>query len=73
MLIDTSGLLAALLVDQDHHAGGARAQTAATGPVTIPPFVLAELDHLTGRLAGVDAQPAPPLAGNTLRLLPADG
>lgn len=56
MLIDTSGLLAAMFDDQNRHRDCAKALLAATGPLTISPFVLAELDYLVGKLAGVPAQ-----------------
>lgn len=56
MLIDTSGLLAALFADQRRHEECAAALLAAGRPLVISPFVLAELDYLIGKLAGVDAQ-----------------
>jgi predicted nucleic acid-binding protein len=52
ILIDTSGLLAALFVDQRHHAECARVLTATEGPLILSPFVLAELDYLVAKLAG---------------------
>lgn len=56
VLIDTSGLLAALFADQDGHRECAAALLAADGPLVLSPFVLAELDYLIGRLDGVDSQ-----------------
>lgn len=56
MLIDTGGLLSALFPDQHHHRECAAALGAARGPLIVSPFVLAELDYLVGKLAGVDAQ-----------------
>lgn len=56
MLIDTSGLLAALFADQRHHQECAAALLSTGRPLVLSPFVLAELDYLVGKLAGVDAQ-----------------
>ena len=52
ILLDTSGLLAALFVDQRRHAECARVFTEAEGPLVLSPFVLAELDYLVAKLAG---------------------
>ena len=55
MIVDTSVLLAAFVPDQRMHEACAR--TLADGrPLVISPFVLAELDYLTARIAGVDAE-----------------
>ncbi len=62
MLLDTSGLLAALFPDQRQHDACAAALLAADGPLLLSPFVLAELDYLVVKLAGVSVE----------RLLPAD-
>jgi uncharacterized protein len=56
VLLDTGGLLAALFVDQNRHEECAAVLSAARGPFVLSPFVLAELDHLIGKLAGVEAQ-----------------
>ena len=56
MLLDTGGLLAALFADQRRHGECAAALRAARGPLVLSPFVLAELDYLIGKLAGVEAQ-----------------
>ena len=56
MLVDTSGLLGALFPDQTRHEQCARALQAASRPPLLSPFVLAELDHLILRLAGVNAE-----------------
>jgi predicted nucleic acid-binding protein len=56
LLLDTGGLLAALFPDQRHHEECAAALREARGPLVLSPFVLAELDYLIGKLAGVDAQ-----------------
>ncbi len=52
ILLDTSGLLAALFVDQRRHAECARVVSESTGPLVLSPFVLAELDYLVMKLAG---------------------
>ena len=55
MIADTSVLLAAFVPDQRMHEPCAR--TLGDGrPLVISPFVLAELDYLTARIAGVDAE-----------------
>ena len=46
MILDTSGLLAAVDGSQRHHAAAARVLREATGPLVLSPFVLAELDYL---------------------------
>jgi uncharacterized protein len=46
IVLDTSGLLAAIDGSQRHHAEAAAAIQAATGPFLLSPFVLAELDYL---------------------------
>jgi predicted nucleic acid-binding protein len=52
ILLDTSGLLAALFTDQRDHAACAGALLAARAPLVLSPFVLAELDYLVTKLAG---------------------
>lgn len=52
ILLDTSGLLAALFVDQRRHAECARVIAEAEGPLIVSPFVLAELDYLVAKFAG---------------------
>jgi hypothetical protein len=52
ILLDTSGLLAALFVDQRRHAECARVLAGSEGPLVLSPFVLAELDYLVAKLAG---------------------
>ena len=54
-LLDTSGLLAALFPDQKRHTEAASALKDACPPLMLSPFVLAELDYLVQRHAGVDA------------------
>lgn len=46
IVLDTSGLLAALDGSQSRHAAAAAALRAAAGPRLLSPFVLAELDSL---------------------------
>jgi predicted nucleic acid-binding protein len=49
ILVDTSGLLAAIDAGERNHAAAAAALTAAAGPMLLSPFVLAELDYLVRR------------------------
>lgn len=56
ILLDTSGLLAALDPDQDRHDAAAKALAAAPSPLLLSPIVLAELDFLVRREAGRAAQ-----------------
>jgi predicted nucleic acid-binding protein len=46
ILLDTSGLLAAIDSSQNQHAQAAAAVREAGGPLLLSPFVLAELDYL---------------------------
>lgn len=56
ILLDTSGLLAALDASQRKHAPCRAALEAAEGPLLLSPFVLAELDYLLLRHVGPHAQ-----------------
>ena len=56
ILLDTSGLLAALDASQRQHAPCRAALEAAKGPLLLSPFVLAELDYLLMRHVGAHAQ-----------------
>ena len=56
ILVDTSGLLAAMFADQTDHAACREALEEAEPPLILSPFVLAELDYLVLRNAGVDAE-----------------
>jgi hypothetical protein len=56
LLLDTSGLVAALFPDQDRHAECARALESARGALILSPFVLAELDYLVARFGGVSVE-----------------
>ena len=58
ILIDTSGLLAALFSDQNRHEECARALRESSPPRVVSPFVLAELDYLIAKYAGVPAEVA---------------
>jgi predicted nucleic acid-binding protein len=46
IILDTSGLLAAIDASQRHHVAAAAALRNAPPPWLLSPFVLAELDHL---------------------------
>ena len=56
ILLDTSGLLAALFDDQRHHEECAEVLRNAGGPLILSPFVLAETDYLIQKYAGVNAE-----------------
>lgn len=56
ILLDTSGILAALFADQNHHRECADALLNARPPRVISPFVLAETDHLIQKFGGVEAE-----------------
>ena len=56
ILLDTSGLLAAIDGGQRHHAAAARSLKAARAPLLLSPFVLAELDYLLATRVGLNAE-----------------
>ena len=56
ILLDTSGLLAAIDGSQRRHAECAALVVAASRPLLLSPFVLAELDYLIGKRIGPAAQ-----------------
>jgi predicted nucleic acid-binding protein len=56
ILLDTSGLLAAMFPDQNRHEECARALLEADPPRILSPFALAELDYLIVKYAGVHAE-----------------
>ncbi|HTD10093.1 MAG TPA: PIN domain-containing protein [Solirubrobacteraceae bacterium] len=56
ILLDTSGLLAALDASQSHHTAAAASLAAARPPLLLSPFVLAELDYLIATRVGADAR-----------------
>lgn len=58
ILLDTSGLLAALDSSQQSHGSAAASLAAARPPLLLSPFVLAELDYLLATRVGQDAQSA---------------
>ncbi|MYB04570.1 MAG: PIN domain-containing protein [Acidimicrobiaceae bacterium] len=55
MIVDTSLLLAAFVPDQRMHAECAQVLRTVR-PLVLSPLVLAELDYLTARIAGVSAE-----------------
>lgn len=58
IVLDTSGMLAALDSDQRSHAQAAACLAAATPPLLLSPFVLAELDYLLATRVSHAAQSA---------------
>lgn len=58
ILLDTSGLLAAIDSSQNHHAAAAEGLREARSPLILSPFVLAELDYLLTTRVGVEAEHA---------------
>ncbi len=58
ILLDTSGLLAAIDSSQNQHAEAAAALRTAGGPLLLSPFVLAELDYLLAARVSAKAQRA---------------
>lgn len=56
ILLDTSGLLAALDSAQRHHEESAASLLGAKPPLLLSPFVLAELDYLLARRVGEAAR-----------------
>ncbi len=55
ILLDTSGLLAALDSSQRQHGQAVSALRDARGPLVLSPFVLAELDYLLATRVGPSA------------------
>ena len=58
IILDTSGLLAALDASQRHHAAAVAALRKADPPWVLSPFVLAELDYLLAARVGESAERA---------------
>lgn len=56
ILLDTSGILAALFPDQKRHRECAQALLEASPPLIISPFVLAETDYLIQKFGGVEVE-----------------
>lgn len=71
MIIDTSALLSALFPDQRRHRECAEVLRSA-GRRVLSPFVLAEVDYLVRRHAGVDSEVAllDEVAGGAYELAP---
>ncbi len=75
IVLDTSGLLAAIDASQQHHAAAAGALLAATPPLLVSPFVLAELDYLLATRVSIEAELAflGEIARGAYRLEPLSG
>ena len=58
IILDTSGLLAAIDASQRHHAAARRALEEVPPPWLLSPFVLAELDYLLATRVGQAAERA---------------
>ena len=56
ILLDTSGLLSALFPDQRRHQECAGALRNARPPLLLSPFILAKMDDLIGKMAGVSIE-----------------
>lgn len=56
LLLDTSGILAALFEDQRHHEECAQVLRDTEGPLIVSPFVLAEASAIIRRHAGAAAE-----------------
>lgn len=56
ILVDTSGLWAAVDKSQPEHGAARRALDSATEPLILSPFVLGELDYMVARHVGVAGQ-----------------
>jgi predicted nucleic acid-binding protein len=74
ILLDTSGLLAAVDADERTHAAASDALVTSRPPRLLSPFVLAELDYLLATRVGSTAQIAllREVARGTYRLEPFD-
>ena len=58
LILDSSGLLAAIDAEQEGHREAKEALASAPGPLLISPFVLAELDYMVLRRYGRDEEAA---------------
>lgn len=58
ILLDTSGLLAAIDRSQHQHAEAAQALKEVRGPALLSPFVLAEIDYLLATRVSLAAEQA---------------
>jgi uncharacterized protein len=74
IVLDTSGLLAALDPDQRHHELASRVLQSDPGPFLLSPFILAELDYLLLTKVGARAERAllDEVAGGAYDLVPFD-
>jgi uncharacterized protein len=74
ILLDTSGLLAAIDGSQHDHAAAADVIRTSDGPLLLSPFVLAELDYLLATRISVVAELAflDQVASGAYRLEPMD-
>ena len=74
IVLDTSGLLAAIDASQRQHAEAAAVLRQAPGPLLLSPFVLAELDYLISTRVSSTAARAflDQVAGGVYRLEPMD-
>lgn len=74
IILDTSGLLAAIDGSQRHHRAAADALRHAGGPFLLSPFVLAELDYLLSTRVSAAAASAllAQVADGVYRLEPMD-
>jgi predicted nucleic acid-binding protein len=72
IVLDTSGLLAALDAEQRHHEPAREVLAADPGPLLLSPFVLAELDYLLMDRVGPRAELAllDEVAGGAYDLVP---
>jgi predicted nucleic acid-binding protein len=72
IVLDTSGLLAALDAEQRHHEPAREVLAADPGPLLLSPFVLAELDYLLMDRIGPHAELAllGEVAGGAYDLVP---
>lgn len=56
ILLDTSGVIAALFPDQRDHEACAEVLRNATPPLILSPFVLAEIDYLIMKYGGIETE-----------------
>ena len=75
IVLDTSGVLAAIDATERHHQAAADALRASTEPRLLSPFVLAELDYLISTRVSADAARSllEQVASGAYRLEPIDG
>lgn len=72
IVLDTSGVIAAVDEAQRLHGSARRALESDSGPFVLSPFVLAEVDYLLATRVGVDAELAflREVAAGAYRLVP---